>query len=994
MKYIYSIGILLFMLGACSTPKDSMAETEKGLPLKVERSFTISTNEGTFMDLDLSPDGTHLAFTLLGNIFTVPTQGGKAVQLTQGISWDRQPKWSPDGKTLAYISDGTGTGNIWLMHLDGSNKRVITDEGFNSFTKGFQWSTKGNALVANGYVYGLDGSKKPINNKTFLSPDSVLEGLNLPYSKAVLSADGEWVAYINLKSWIELENGDNNLRLKNLKTGEDRCVVCPIDQWRENWDQFMFSRDSKTLWIGYGGKIHRIDITSGTDTIIPFIADIKVEMGASLYHTYTIDRDSLNVSYIENGDISPNGKTFVFSALSKLYLMQLPNGKPKPLTEQPTRQFSPKFSPNGDQITYVTYEKDTLGNLWVVSSKGGHPIKITEVPGYYEHPVWSPDGKWIAVVKAQQHHTWNNLISNRGSLLLISSDGKIKRIIDGNVPLDNSGSFTPGGKEFVLLTRDLKSKYKVLKKIHLETGKITALAQLDQYAQDISLAPNGRHIVYGIGNSIYLSEVSSVKDSLPILARNSQLHPIIKINPNLGGHGVHWSRDGKSLYYLSDSNVLQIPLEDANRLLQKRKSEIQKGAAKKNSAAPPLDTLARIHLNFKQQRAETMIALKGAKIITMDDERIIEFGTLIIEGDHIAAMGHMDSVPIPKTARIIDVSDKTIIPGLIDMHAHNHPPTLFFPREWWAFNENLNFGVTTARDSSSTLNDSGYVQMIASGKLKGPRLFGAIAMDSHRYPIESLEDARFLARTAKAQGALFLKVHDEFSRKQRQYIVIAAKEQGLNITGHTEVINQSGILNLSIMLDGFTGREHVTPTGFLYDDVAQLSAKTQIWHTPAFFGFVGLFPEAQYKYRSLLNYSPIKGLNYVPDSAMPHNGKKSNLLDERSRGMYYAKNYAQLIKKGVHLTAGTHGNYPGIALHWEIWAFKHGGLSPYEALSTATITAAEGLGLQRDIGSLKEGKLADLLILDKDPLLDIENTMSIQTTIKNGIIYEAERGQK
>ena len=108
--------------------------------------------------------------------------------------------------------------------------------------------------------------------------------------------------------------------------------------------------------------------------------------------------------------------------------------------------------------------------------------------------------------------------------------------------------------------------------------------------------------------------------------------------------------------------------------------------------------------------------------------------------------------------------------------------------------------------------------------------------------------------------------------------------------------------------------------------------------------------------------------------------------------MYYARNFAELIKKGVHITAGSHGDYPGIQLHWEIWLLNQGGLSPYDALSSATIHAAEGLGLQNDLGSLEKGKIADLLILDKDPMQDIENTLTIQATIKNGVIYKPEQG--
>src|SRR5690606_18819925 len=117
-KHMKTVHILIFLLGflnAHCAQSDPFPISYDSLPLKAERFFTISTDEGTCMDMDISPDGRQLVFTLLGNIFIMPAVGGKAMQLTKGMSWDRHPKWSPDGKTLAFLSDGTGTENIWIM---------------------------------------------------------------------------------------------------------------------------------------------------------------------------------------------------------------------------------------------------------------------------------------------------------------------------------------------------------------------------------------------------------------------------------------------------------------------------------------------------------------------------------------------------------------------------------------------------------------------------------------------------------------------------------------------------------------------------------------------------------------------------------------------------------------------------------------------------------------------------------------------------------------
>lgn len=991
MKTIHICMLILGVLNACNAQVGQGNFNRDSLPLSPERFFTIRTDEGTCMDLDISPDGRQLLFTLLGNVFILPSTGGKAVQLTKGLSWDRHPKWSPDGHKVAFLSDRTGTENIWVMNLDGSEKHVISNEGLNSFISGFKWSGPENKIEANGFNYDPNEIKKSEVKNISTSIYPLLQDLEIPYSKAIVSPDREWLAYINLKVWNERKDGNNELKLRNLNTGEERCLVCPIDQWRENWEQFTFSKDSKTLWIGYGGKIHRIDIATGANLIIPFTADIQVEMGPPIDHVFSINNNDDKVSYIQSGHLSPDGKTYVFSALSQLYTMELPHGKPNLLVDQTMGQFYPKYSPDGSKIAYVTFEKDTIGNLWVVSADGGLPKKLTSSVGFYQQPNWSPNGKWISIVKAREPYNIVSSSKNTGQLMLFSSEGKMSKTLLDSVEINHAANFVTGGKEISFVTRSRASYLKELKTMDLESGKSTIQAHVDHFAKEVSLAPDGRHVIYRIGHSLYVSDISLQTDSIPTLDRGAKKGQIVKVNPILGGHGAQWTKDGKSFYYISKSNILKSSLFEISSIFDVSHSlDTCIGANKKQVALP--DTLAKIVLPFKKKVGEGILALMGARIITMDDIGIIENGTLLIKDGRIMDIASSDSLSIPPNALKIDVRGKTLIPGLIDMHAHNHPPENFFPSEWWAFNENINFGVTTVRELNAPLNQLGYAQLIASGREKGPRPFGSIAFASDQFQISSLEEARFLARTEKANSALFLKVHDAYSRKERQYLAIAAKEEGLNITGHASPINLYGIYNLSMILDGFTGREHKTGNGRLYDDVGQLSTVSKICHTPTLITNSGDFSPIQYRYTSLLNYQPIKGLDYVAEDNTKKAIGNKNLMDKDSRGMYYAKNLAELFKRGVSITAGSHGDYPGLELHWELWLLKQGGLSAYDALCTATIRAAEGLGLQNDLGSLKKGKIADLLILEKDPLRDIKNTLTIQSTIKNGIIYKAQRG--
>jgi len=279
----------------------------QGLPIKPARTVSFETNEGTYMDVNLSSDGHMIVFDLLGDIYTVPALGGTARQLTQGLAINRQPVWSPDGKQIAYVSDGSGRCQLQVMDEDGSSQRTLgkPDVSYEDFGAGPPvWTPDGNSICINGYLYYLAGGQMALpdvikNAIQFFNKPAVQfsrdgsliyyntrEGLQCydnqtatialkvkdTSSKAdkgfinpLVSPDGECFTYIADGA---ASGRGKDLRIRNMATGEDLILAKGIDIRRKMEERYCFTADSRQILIGFGGKLHRIDIqTSTADTI-------------------------------------------------------------------------------------------------------------------------------------------------------------------------------------------------------------------------------------------------------------------------------------------------------------------------------------------------------------------------------------------------------------------------------------------------------------------------------------------------------------------------------------------------------------------------------------------------------------------------------------------------------------------------------------------------------------------------------------------------------
>ena len=388
-----------------------------------------------------------------------------------------------------------------------------------------------------------------------------------------------------------------------------------------------------------------------------------------------------------------------------------------------------------------------------------------------------------------------------------------------------------------------------------------------------------------------------------------------------------------------------------------------------------------------KDRPKGTVVLRGARIVTMKGQQVIENGDIVVTDNRIAGVGARGSVRVPAGARVIDVSGKTIIPGYVDIHAHNWFGWGVHRDQVSQLLANLAYGVTTQRDPQTSATDIlTYTDLAETGALISPRLFstgpGIFAADN----IKSLDEARdVLRRYSEHYNTKTIKQYLAGDRKVRQWVIMAAQELGLTAT--TEGGSNLS-MNLTLMQDGYPGLEHAIPIFPLFKDVVQLLSTSGITYTPTLIvGYGG--PIGRDYYLTHYNVDEDKKLRYfTPHDELDSWRSLTYNRDDQYIFKGHAEQLAKFVRAGGRVGLGSHGELQGLGVHWELWMMQSGGMTTFEALRAATIHGADAIGLAGDLGSLEVGKLADLQVLDRNPLTDIQNTNSVRYVMKNGRLYD------
>lgn len=1050
MRLLCSILLFSFTLSLQAQKKKDKKEEETpwdvsnpGKDFKY-KTHSFSTDEGTWMNLDVSPNGQTIVFDLLGDIYSMPISGGKAKVLRKGIPYELQPRFSPNGLKISFTSDAGGGDNVWVMNADGSDAKQITKEDFRLLNNAV-WTPDGNSLIARKHftsgrslgagemwqyhITGGSGLKLTTRkndqqdaNEPFVSPDGkylyysedMYPGGNFQYNKdpnsqiyvikrysfedgetirvtggpggaarPTISHDGKKLAF------VKRVREQTVLYIHDLETGEEWPLYDKLNKdQQEAWaifgiyPNFSWMPNNREIVFWSGGKIHKIDIDSLTVTNIPFSADVKIDIAKTVHFDTPIEQDNFTPKMIRHAVTSPDGKVLVFQALGYLWKKDLPSGLPKRLTIGTDFEFEPQFSPSGNSIVFVAWNDLEKGAIFTVPSVGGQPQRITSSKGIYRTPSYSPDGSSIVFRKEKGNTDQGMAFTKEPGIYTMDANGNNeKKLTDkGEYPMyTNDGErifLQMGGTYFGDTTKKLIS-------VNLN-GKDKKEHISSKYANRLVPSPDNKWIAFSNLHKVFLAPLVLNGQTIE-LDNKSKSVPVSQIAKD-AGINIHWSPNSQKVMWTLGDEYFSNEVKNRFTFLPNSPETVPEMTSEG----------IKIGLTAPVEKPSGRVAFANARIITMNGDKVIENGNIVIKDNKIEMIGEASSTPIPSDAKIYLALGKTIMPGMVDSHAHIGAfRSGLTTQQNWQFMANLAFGVTTAHDpSANTETVFALSELQKSGGLVGPRLYstGFIlygADGDFKALINSLEDARSSIRRTKAFGAKSVKSYNQPRREQRQQVMQAARELGIN------VVPEGGSTfyhNLTMVIDGHTGVEHNIPVAPVYKDVIELWGHSNTGYTPTLIVNYGGLNGEYYFYQRDNVWENEKLLNFTPRSIVDSRSRHRDMVPQKeyeNGHILVSKTAKDLSDAGVKVNMGAHGQLQGLGAHWETWMLAQGGMSNLEALKAATINGANYIGAGNDIGSLEVGKLADLVVLSKNPLENIENTQHIEKVMINGRIYDA-----
>ena len=1019
-------------------------------PGMATHEIRIAVDSGTWMNVDVSRDGKLIAFDLLGDIYVMPISGGTPTRIAEGLAYDQQPRFSPDGKRIAFVSDRGGGDNIWVMNVDGSDKRQVTKEDFRLLNQP-SWSPDGRFIVAKKHfttgrslgtgevwLYHVSGGggvplvKKAseVLQKELGEPIYAADGKSVFYTRNVTpgpifeyaqdsntdlfhierydletgevstavggvggsvrptpSPDGKKIAF------VRRERARSKLYVKDLVSGEERKVYDDLDQdVQETWavtgvyPNMAWTPDSGAVVFWAGGKIRRVNAADGTSAVIPFhVDDTRVVIDAT-HPQIEVSPDRFHTTMPRWASVSPDGKSVVFETLGKLWVKPMAGGgAPRRLVtgDEAELELFPSWSRDGKTVVFVGWTDAGLGRVRTVSAAGGAAKDVTADPGHYASPRFSPDGKTIVFERRRA----GGLTSSRwsqdpGVYRIAAGGGPSVRVVRGA----QSPQFGADNDRLFMLAEDKGKLQLVSTDLNGQARHIHATGEM---VNDFQVSPDGLNVAFRQNYQAFVMPLMPGTQDVSADEKGGPL-PVTRVSSD-GGDFINWSNGGKQVHW-----SLGPTLFTADAAALYASGPQAEGASAADARFKPPTSGLSLSMEVAADKPTATLALTGARILTMAtrDGGVIDDGVIVIKGDRITAIGPRAGVAIPADAKVVDLAGKTIMPGLVDAHAHGQQGEGdLIPQQNWSSMVNLAMGTTTIHDPSSRAAEifvaSEYQR---TGKILAPRTFstgeiiyGAKEPDVYA-EINSLDDALAHVRRLKAEGAHSVKNYNQPRREQRQMVVAAAQKEGM------EVVPEGGSLfnmDITLVQDGDSTLEHNIPVERMYEDVVSFWSQTKTNYTPTLVvTYGGPAGDPYWRAHTDVWKHPLLSRHAPPALLAARNVRREIAPEEDYVDAASAREAKKLMDKGVQVSIGAHGQQAGLGPHWEMWSFVRGGWSNIDALRAGTIMPATSLGYLKDVGSLEVGKLADLLVLDADPSKDIRNTDKLHRVMLGGRMYD------
>lgn len=1061
---VLALGLLIALPAGTTAQNDSGATTWDVTQARgVTRDIDFTTTEGTWMSVDLAPDGSWIAFDLLGHVYRMPAGGGAAQSLTQtsGVAVNYHPAISPDGQRVAFISDREGQNNLWVMDADGSNPRAVFEDE-NVRASAPAWSPDGNYIyvrrqsVGPGggggggsgiWMYHRDGGRgvEVVGGGGVDWPSPSADGRYLFYHESTgggfpgdyrdalqgrtqlrrmdmvtgdvieitsgsaaqqlrtssggayapeVSPDGRWLTFARRipHGRIEFKGHEFGPRtalwIRDLQSGAERVVMDPIEtDMAETFKvtrllpDYTWSADGSSIVISQGGKIRRLNVSTGAVSTIPFEARVQRTISEQAYQPFRIPDTPFHVKFTRWQTGAPNGGTLAFQAVGRIWRQNMSGGTPQRATPDGFApfEFAPAWSPNGQWIAFTTWQDTLGGHLWRVRASGGQPEQLTRTPGEYVNPAWSPDGRAIVVARGAGASFRNRSMVQNPHYDLVTvpaAGGEAQFITTVGLP-EGMSFFAVSRSQIVRPTWSSDGRIYFQKLVERNDDNVGALAsvRLDgsdlrlhmtmPFADEIMPSPNRDYVAFNEGDNVYVVPLPVGTGSDPVHIEKKRGALPVETLSTEGGLYPRW-RDASTVEFGSGPTYYAYSV-----------------------AAETTDTVA-IDLRIPRDRPQQTVALTGARIVTLEDDAgVIENGTLVVSGGRIRCVGQCSTSDADS---VIDARGATIIPGFIDMHAHFYREFRgIIPRRPYETAVGLAYGVTTALDNSMWSQDvfpTG--ELIEAGEIIGPRTFSTgdplYSGDRGRQnELTSREITEQNVKRLKSWGAVSLKQYLQPKRNQRQWVSDVARAQGLMVTAEGSDL----AYNLGMIMDGQTGWEHPMSYAGTYADVARFFGAAEAVYSVTFMvGGSGPWNEEYYFQQDDVGQNA-KYMLWMPwRQVLPHSRRRMTRPKSDYSFPLLAQSLADIIGEGGYGAIGAHGQQHGIASHWEVWSIAEA-MGPLGALEVASKHGAYFLGALEDVGTIAVGKLADVIVLNSNPLDDIQNTLDMRWVMKEGRLYDA-----